>query len=182
MRTLVYKRTHTGDPDSEGRFGIRDCMGRVRTWAFDAVIGIGGVGPEACANDLANKVTWVGVGPHREWVPNRRGPIVTFDHFVLYDAHGPSFTELAPALARRVYAKHIRVLITGLSAQERREVDRVLALASGAPPSLKYRPEVPVLAIDHKDGPSRCPDPCRDAGPRRPKSRSGGRRHNVRCS
>jgi len=24
-RTLVYKRTHSGDPDPAGRFGIHDC-------------------------------------------------------------------------------------------------------------------------------------------------------------
>jgi hypothetical protein len=30
MRTLIYKRTHTGDPDANGCFGIYDCMGRVR--------------------------------------------------------------------------------------------------------------------------------------------------------
>jgi hypothetical protein len=45
MRTLIYKRTHTGDPDPEsGVFGNRDCMGTVRGRRFDAVIGIGGIG------------------------------------------------------------------------------------------------------------------------------------------
>ena len=39
MRTLIYKRTHPGDPDAKGRFGIYDCMGRVRAWDFEAVIG-----------------------------------------------------------------------------------------------------------------------------------------------
>jgi hypothetical protein len=38
MRTLIYKRTHTGDPDASGCFGIFDCMGRVRALDFDAVI------------------------------------------------------------------------------------------------------------------------------------------------
>jgi len=47
MRTLIYKRTHTGDPDANGCFGIYDCMGRVRALDFDAVIGIGGIGSEA---------------------------------------------------------------------------------------------------------------------------------------
>jgi hypothetical protein len=47
MRTLIYKRTHTGDPDPEtGVFGNNDCMGEVRCWDFDAVIGIGGIGEE----------------------------------------------------------------------------------------------------------------------------------------
>jgi hypothetical protein len=39
MRILTYKRTHVGDPDQDGRFGIYDCMGRVRNYPFDAVIG-----------------------------------------------------------------------------------------------------------------------------------------------
>jgi hypothetical protein len=26
MRILTYKRTHTGDPDAQGRFGFHDCM------------------------------------------------------------------------------------------------------------------------------------------------------------
>jgi len=37
MRTLIYKRTHPGDPDREGRFGIHGCMGRVRTWRFGGI-------------------------------------------------------------------------------------------------------------------------------------------------
>ena len=54
MRILIYKRTHTGDPDPErGIFGegpdddeVTDCMGKVRGYGFDAVIGVGGFGPE----------------------------------------------------------------------------------------------------------------------------------------
>ncbi len=43
MRILTYKRTHTGDPEANGVIGINDCMGRVRSLAYDAVIGIGGI-------------------------------------------------------------------------------------------------------------------------------------------
>jgi hypothetical protein len=42
VRTLIYKRTHSGDSDKMGCFGIWDCMGRLRNMAFDAVIGVGG--------------------------------------------------------------------------------------------------------------------------------------------
>ena len=43
MVTLVYKMTHKGDPDPDlGHWGVEDCMGRVRGFKFDAVIGIGG--------------------------------------------------------------------------------------------------------------------------------------------
>lgn len=58
MRTLIYKRTHHGDPDETGQFGIHDCMGRVRTWDFDAVIGVGGQGPEPRSHGLDGKVNW----------------------------------------------------------------------------------------------------------------------------
>ena len=30
MRILTCKQTHTGDPDRFGRFGVSDCIGRVR--------------------------------------------------------------------------------------------------------------------------------------------------------
>jgi hypothetical protein len=29
VRVLVYKRTHNGDPDQFGCFGVHDCMGEV---------------------------------------------------------------------------------------------------------------------------------------------------------
>jgi len=38
MRILIYKRTHIGDPDAKCQFGNQGCMGRVRGFAFDAVI------------------------------------------------------------------------------------------------------------------------------------------------
>jgi hypothetical protein len=53
MRTLIYKRTHPGDPDTTGRFGVCDCMGRVRTWDFEAVIGVGGLSHEPRGWDYA---------------------------------------------------------------------------------------------------------------------------------
>ena len=39
MKVLVYKRTHTGDPSENGVFGESDCMGAIRNWHYDAVIG-----------------------------------------------------------------------------------------------------------------------------------------------
>jgi len=65
MRILTYKRTHTGVPDFHGRFGNHGCMGRVRDFCFDAVIGVGGIGAEARSWDIAGKLTWIGVGPQR---------------------------------------------------------------------------------------------------------------------
>ena len=56
LKILVYRRTHTGDPSREtGECGIHDCMGQVRDWAFDAVIGIGGKKPWAGDEKIAEK-------------------------------------------------------------------------------------------------------------------------------
>jgi hypothetical protein len=137
MRTLIYKRTHPGDPDVEGRFGIYDCMGQVRAWGFDAVIGVGGIGGEPESHGLARKVNWIGIGPHRRKAPNKRGPVVTFDHFRLFgdNAKAPSFLKLAPRLATRMYSKNVRVIMNDLDPRERGEVQKLLALAKHARPS-----------------------------------------------
>lgn len=135
VRTLVYKRTHHGDPDSFGRFGIHDCMGRVRAWDFDAVVGVGGYGSVPTAQGLAGKVNWIGIGAHRTPAGSKRGPIVTFDHFVLYGSDGPDFARLAPRLADRMYANNVRVILNGLDAIEQAEVEHILARARRAPPS-----------------------------------------------
>jgi len=64
VQTLIYKRTHSGDPDPKtGVFGNHDCMGKVRGWPFDAVIGIGGVGQEPQSHRIAGRLTWIGIGP-----------------------------------------------------------------------------------------------------------------------
>lgn len=134
VRTLIYKRTHSGDPDPEtGVFGNHDCMGCVRSRSYDAVIGVGGCSPEPMRNGIARKLTWVGIGPHK--VGDARCPQVTFDHFLYYGEEGPALEELAPELARHLYEGRARWLISGLSAMERSEVQRILDLARDAPPS-----------------------------------------------
>jgi hypothetical protein len=135
MRTLIYKRTHHGDPDVTGQFGIHDCMGRVRAWDFQAVIGVGGVGPEARSQKLDCKVNWIGIGPHKTAVAGKRGPVVTFDHFVFYGSDGPDFETLAPLLSERIYSRNVRALMKGLSPGEQQEVAEILVRAKHAPPS-----------------------------------------------
>ena len=140
MRTLIYKRTHPGDPDREGRFGIHGCMGPVRTWPFDAVIGVGGISAEPESYGLAGKVNWIGIGAHKMGAVDEHGwPVVTFDHFRLFGAdgsRGPSFLKLAPQLAdRMLYSGNVRVLMNDLNEVERREVKQILALAKRARPS-----------------------------------------------
>ncbi len=75
MRTLRYKRTHSNDPDPKtGVFGNRDCMGQVRAWDFDAVIGVGGVGDEPKRHGIAGRLTWIGIGPQKFFDdPDSRG-------------------------------------------------------------------------------------------------------------
>ena len=133
-RTLIYKRTHVDDPDASGTFGIHGCMGGVRRWDFEAVIGVGGMGAEPRSHRIDGKVTWIGIGPHKT-KGDRRGPLVTFDHFVNWGADGPSFEKLAPTLSQRIYAKNIRVVMDKLSDSEKAEVARILARAKNAPPS-----------------------------------------------
>jgi len=134
MRTLIYKRTHPGDPDETGQFGVYDCMGRVRTWEFDAVIGVGGQGAEPRKHKLDGKVNWIGIGPRRgRW--HKRGPIITFDHFYFRGSNGPDFEKLAPSLAERIYSKNVRVVMDYLSAEEQKEVSKILVLARREPPS-----------------------------------------------
>lgn len=138
MRILVYKRTHPGDPDDLGRFGIHDCMGRVRRREFDAVIGVGGIGAESSSHALDGKVNWIGIGP-RKCERGLRGPIVTFERFVLFESRGPSFLELAPTLSRRMYGRNARTVMP-FDPIELREVHCILKLASKAKPSLRNPP------------------------------------------
>jgi hypothetical protein len=86
-------------------------MGRVRTWGFQAVIGVGGTGAEPRSHGLDGKVNWIGIGPHKMSATGKRGPVVTFDHFLFFGSQGPDFEDLAPQLAERIYAKNVRVLL-----------------------------------------------------------------------
>lgn len=142
MRTLVYKRTHSGDPDALGQFGIHDCMGSVRGREYDAVIGVGGIGPWPRREGIAKKLTWVGIGPHKVGRPDR--PLVTFDHFLYFGETGPNLAKHAPALAAHVYGRNSRTLMS-FSDDEQAEVDRILAMAKKAPPSpaLSEKPHAP---------------------------------------
>lgn len=134
MRVFIYKRTHDGDPDANGCFGACDCMGAARDRDYDAVIGVGGIGNEARTNGIAGQVNWIGIGPHKTYV-GKRGPHVTFDHFVCYGIDGPDFRALAPVLAERMYTYNVRSLLRGLSKREQTEAVAIVERAAGAPPS-----------------------------------------------
>lgn len=131
MRTLIYKRTHEGDPDSKtGTFGIYGCMGRVRAWDFEAVIGVGGT--SARPKWLVRRINWVGIGARKGRRHADGWPLVTFDHFVQYSLQGaaaPEFGCVAPHLAERLYSTNVRLLIRDLDPIEQAEVRRILARA-----------------------------------------------------
>lgn len=136
MRTLIYKRTHEGDPcPATGVFGNHNCMRTVRKWSFDAVIGIGGIGRKAKSAGIACKLTWIGIGPNELRKRNNPPNMMTFDHFLYYGQEGPLLKKVAPALARRMYNKKVRVLMDSLSKKQRQDVERILDLAKDAPPS-----------------------------------------------
>lgn len=130
-RVLIYKRNHTGDPDSRGIFGRSDCMGRVRGYRYDAVIGIGVSKPWAGSESIADRITWVGVGPTRVGIhPNRGAPIIQFERWNVFDARGKELRTYAPRLAEYVYSKHRRFFFSdGLSDEIQRDIARVLKLA-----------------------------------------------------
>jgi hypothetical protein len=140
MRTLIYKRTHSDDPDpTSGVFGNCDCMGQVRGWVYDAVIGVGGLGHEAQRNGIDRKLTWVGIGPTRTSKrPDPKRPDVTFEHFKYWGPVGQFLKDIAPNLARRVYDGGVRVIMSdSLPEDEAAEVEKILELARTAAPSGK---------------------------------------------
>jgi transcriptional regulator with XRE-family HTH domain len=136
MTPFIYVMTHLSDPDANGCWGRGwggdDCMGEKRSLKYDAVIGVGGVG--AKVERFAGKLKWIGIGPHKCHVDGKRGPDVTFDHFLDFGIQGPVFEKEAPKLAARLkkakrFFKRIR------TTNERAELDKLLEMARNAPPS-----------------------------------------------
>jgi hypothetical protein len=110
-------------------------MGTARKREFDAVVGVGGIGRKAVSNGIDGQVNWVGIGPRKRRVGGKRGPEVLFDHFLYFGTAGPDFRALAPQLAARVYGNNVRSIIDAMSEAERKEVERIVRLAEGEPPS-----------------------------------------------
>lgn len=137
MNTLIYKRTHKGDPDNRTEaFGVHDCMGPVRRWNFDAAIGVGGSRPWAGHEEIANRINWIGINPDKTKArkPKWRGPYVRFERFVLYDktrGNGPKLKTLAPKLFKYMFEdKHVRVVMSrSLTSEMQEEITKILRLA-----------------------------------------------------
>ena len=129
MRILTYKRTHIGDPDKSGRFGINDCMGKVRDFRYDAVIGVGGTGYEPRSYGIDRKINWVGICPkRRSCVQGYRAGVIEFEHFVLLDSDGPLLQSLAPNLAGKIYCGR-RYILDSYSEVERAEAIAIIEWA-----------------------------------------------------
>lgn len=120
MKVLLYKRTHTGDPNSAGIFGCYNCMGRVRSWKYDAVIGLGSLTPWKNSIGIAGKVTWIGVHPTRFMGPYK-DPQVQFERFILLNEKGPLFSVVAPTLAKRI--RMVRAMMTYSEAEYKEILD-----------------------------------------------------------
>ena len=156
--TLVYKRTHKGDPDESGIFGIRDCMGRVRRQSFDAVIGVGGKSPRSRDKRIACRINWIGIGARKTEAPIYRlvrnkfvrvkGPLVAFDYFVLLEESGPYLEERAPNLFRHMFGdQHVRHLMSrNLPDGMREEVRSILRWAKNRRPTRSRAVEKKLLA------------------------------------
>jgi len=140
MRILVYKRTHIGDPDESGCFGIHSCMGQVRERDLDAVIGVGGVGSEPVQEGIDKKLTWIGIGPKRVGVADDGHPLLAFEQFYLKDEKGPLLGDKAPKLAKRMFAENGPRSVM-VDADD--EMKSILQLAKRAQPSPALLEQVP---------------------------------------
>jgi hypothetical protein len=133
LNTLIYKRTHTDDPDKKsGTFGICNCMkAGVRSWPFEAVIGVGGKHPDRGCEDIARKITWVGIGAVRSKGPSDRDPLVRFEYFLLLNERGPDFEKYAHSLYEDMFVnKNVRkVLSQSRTNNMQEEVRKILAWA-----------------------------------------------------
>jgi hypothetical protein len=130
-RVLIYKRNHTGDPDAEGVFGCHDCMGQVRAFRYDAVIGIGVNDPWPGCEGIAGRISWVGVAPQRVGIhPYRGAPLIKFRHWKVYDTGGPQLRKFAPHLANYFYERHRRYFFSdGLTSDIQLEIQRIIGMA-----------------------------------------------------
>lgn len=85
---------------------------------------------------------------------DQRGPIVTFDHFILHESSGPELSDLAPHLARHIYSRNVRAIMR-LDAIEQIEVQGILDLARDAPQSGSIAPMAATACAPRKR-PCRC--------------------------
>jgi len=157
MRILVYNRNHNGDPDpATGQFGCNGCMGQVRGYSFDAVIGIGGTGLRAKRAGIARRLTWIGVGPKRAGYYNDGYPVLAFRRYWYKGEKGPLLQKVAPFLASRMYTNDLHFVIDDFSNDEMNDIKRLLRRAKVA--GLSVRGAVRQVSRESLTGcgPKRC--------------------------
>ena len=133
MATLVYKMTHSGDPDFDlGCWGVSDCMGKVRGYDFDAVIGIGGRSWWTNQTSRVGELIWIGLDPQQ--IPGgKRGPKLAFAHFRPFQEGEQMLKKIAPKLDRAM--RNRRIMLYGFDQVQKREIEKILKLAMKAEPS-----------------------------------------------
>ena len=114
-------------------------MGRVRRWAFEAVIGVGGKRPLRRDAGIALKINWIGTNARKTNLNDPKGPLVKFDraHFVLWDEKGPDLKNVAPKLFRYMFEdQHVRVVMSkSLCGEMQEEVRKILKLLENHRPT-----------------------------------------------
>lgn len=126
---LIYKRTHTGDPNINGIFGINDCMKSVRDWEFDIVIGIGGTSPDKGNENIAKKINWIGIGANKNKIEKYENSVITFEKFYLYEEKGILLEDIAPNLANYIYSNNVRIVkSTSLNDEQKNEIKKILEI------------------------------------------------------
>jgi hypothetical protein len=158
MKVLIYKRTHKGDPDIEGIFGSQDCMGRIRNWNYDAVIGIGGNAPWKEDADIKHKINWIGLEPKKINSPKMRGDKVVFSHFRLYEEEGVNIKDHFPNLFKYMYGNRKRFdMSSDLPKDVFEEVKQILDSIEDSPASEAYAVEdVDILETKKNFNSSKC--------------------------
>ena len=160
---LIYKRTHIGDPDQEGIFGINECMGRVRSWEYDAVIGVGGKKPWQGSEQIACKINYIGLGVKKYSANPKDGwPYVTFEKFCLYNEKDLFVKDIAPKLYEYMYEDaNVRLVKSdSLPPDIYCEVRKILKLVENAPPSSNYEEVMQGLNVDENTLPLKVTKGC----------------------
>lgn len=136
VNTLIYKRTHEGDPSELGIFGCHDCMGKIRGYDFDSVIGVGGKKPDKGYENIAFKINWVGLNPEKIG-DHKRGPLLSFKHFCFYGDEGADLKTLAPEIFKYMFEnQNVRyVMSKSLPDDVQEEVKNILKRAEKCPKS-----------------------------------------------
>ena len=124
MKVLIYKRTHTGDPEPTGTSGINDCMGQIRKYEFDAVTGAGGIGQEPTGYGSDREINWVGIKARKKFAPGYPA-VVNFEHSVLVEDKGPLLSSSAPSLAKWLYKPGAGFILDSYTEIEKAEADKI---------------------------------------------------------